>query len=82
MTVAAASMLGDAVTSRTLEEVAVLTKAFGDWLASAEDDQPPPEIVQKTGFDAFAELKKLPSRRRCVLLPFEALGMAIRPRRQ
>ncbi|MCB1559545.1 MAG: iron-sulfur cluster assembly scaffold protein [Xanthomonadales bacterium] len=80
MTVAAASMLGDAIASRTLEEVAALATAFGDWLTSAGDDQTPAEIVQKTGFDAFAELKKLPSRRRCALLPFEAWEMAFRSR--
>ena len=77
MTVAAASMLGDAAVAQTVGDLARLARDFGDWLNSNGDDQQVPASVLCAGLDAFAELKQLPSRQRCALLPFEALAEAI-----
>ncbi|HPF74260.1 MAG TPA: iron-sulfur cluster assembly scaffold protein [Xanthomonadaceae bacterium] len=76
MTLASSSMLGEAALTHPVAGVIALADAFGDWL-NRDDGGPPADIIRRADFDAFAELKKLPSRRRCALLPFEAFSAAL-----
>ena len=71
--IASASMLTEAATGRDTAEARTLAETMQGWFAAGAGElgEPPP------GLDALAAVRTYPARRRCVLLPWEALADAI-----
>ena len=71
--IASASMMTEAATGRDTAEARALAETMQDWFATGagELSEPPP------GLDALSAVRAYPARRRCVVLPWEALADAI-----
>ena len=70
LTSASASLLADLVPGRPIASA----RGMGDALAAALADR---ARAMPAGFEDLAVAQLLPSRRRCALLPWEALGTAL-----
>ncbi len=69
--IASASMLTEAVTGKSREEIQVISKDMHAWF-SHESDQAPAQVLQPL------EVTRIhPSRQRCVMLSWEALDEAL-----
>lgn len=70
---ASASILAEVVRGRSIADIQDLAAEFAACLGDRHRSFPP-------GFEAIALVQLLPTRRRCALLPWDALKLAIDPR--
>lgn len=73
--IASASMMTEAVTGRSRDEVNRLSTLVSDWLSNTADDAEVPELLRP-----LSPIRSLPARRRCVMLAWEALHEALAAR--
>lgn len=75
--IASASMMTEAVSGKETGQARALCNSMQTWFGqgSGGDLQKAPEEL-----DALSAVREYPARRRCVLLPWEALSDAIEPR--
>jgi len=72
--IASSSMMTEAVSGHSTDEARQLCREMQDWFRQGDGTglAPPPEDLQ-----ALSAVREYPARRRCVLLPWEALADAL-----